>query len=296
MTVPARPFRPVDRDRRRFDLRTTALFFVLLAIILCVLSFVARTAVDIVERRPFWACSLAMVCFAAALTGRSRWRRLSVARCARRATETLEAAAERASDTLRAPAPAPMPAPAEPMAAEAAVAAAPTAPAGVPSGPGVPAPEAAYPGAEPFGPGGAEATVPLDDVVDHVELDPDAFEQAIADLCARDDCRQVEVVGGAGDLGADVTAVTPDGRRVVIQCKRYCDTNKVGSQDMQRFGGTCFTVHEADIAVVVTTSDFTAPALEYAQQCGILCVNGEELSAWTDGTGPRPWDLVGPGV
>ncbi|MBJ6637284.1 restriction endonuclease [Streptomyces sp. DHE7-1] len=135
---------------------------------------------------------------------------------------------------------------------------------------------------------------PLGDVVDHAELDPDAFEQAIADLCVRDHCREVEVVGGAGDLGADVIGVTPDGRRVVIQCKRYCDSNKVGSQDMQRFGGTCYTVHEADVAVVVTTSDFTAPALEYAQQCGILCVNGEELSAWTDGTGPCPWDLVEP--
>jgi len=294
MTVPARPFHPVDRDRRRFDLRTTALFFGLLAIILCVMTFVARTAVDIVERRPLWACSLAMGSFAAALMCRSRWRRLSVARCARRAAETLEAAAETASDTLRAPAPAPalIPAPVESV----DVAVAPTAPAGVPSEAGSPGPEATYPGTGPLGLGGDEPTVPLDDVVDHAELDPDAFEQAIADLCARDDCRQVEVVGGAGDLGADVTAVTPDGRRVVIQCKRYCDTNKVGSQDMQRFGGTCFTVHEADIAVVVTTSDFTAPALEYAQQCGILCVNGAELSAWSDGTGPCPWDRAEPGV
>ncbi|MET9059283.1 restriction endonuclease [Streptomyces antibioticus] len=37
-------------------------------------------------------------------------------------------------------------------------------------------------------------------------LDPEEFERAIADLCARDDCTDVEVVGGAGDLGADVTA------------------------------------------------------------------------------------------
>ncbi|MFF9177194.1 restriction endonuclease [Streptomyces sp. NPDC014793] len=294
MTVPARPFRPVDRDRRRFDLRKTAMFFVLLAIILCVMSFVARTAVGIAERRPLWAFALAMVSLAAVLTGRSRWRRLSVARCARRATETLEAAAERASDTLRAPAPAMVAAPAEPMAAEVTAAVAPTAPVGVPSEADGPGPEVTCPGSGLLGLGGEEATVPLGDVVDHAELDPDAFEQAIADLCVRDHCREVEVVGGAGDLGADVIGVTPDGRRVVIQCKRYCDSNKVGSQDMQRFGGTCYTVHEADVPVVVTTSDFTAPALEYAQQCGILCVNGEELSAWTDGTGPCPWDLVEP--
>jgi restriction endonuclease Mrr len=100
----------------------------------------------------------------------------------------------------------------------------------------------------------------------------------------------VDVVGGAGDLGADVVARTPDGRLVVIQCKRYCDANRVGSQDMQRFGGTCFTVHEADVAVVVTTSDFTAPAAEYAEQCGIVCVDGQELLRWQHGMGPLPWE------
>ncbi|MFB7393564.1 restriction endonuclease [Streptomyces sp. NPDC056191] len=60
-------------------------------------------------------------------------------------------------------------------------------------------------------------------------------------------------------------ALTPDGRRLVIQCKRYRDSNKVGSQDLQRFGGTCFTVHGADVAAVVTTSTFTKPAAGYAK-------------------------------
>ncbi|WP_320784283.1 restriction endonuclease, partial [Streptomyces sp. CRN 30] len=141
-------------------------------------------------------------------------------------------------------------------------------------------------------PAGEEPTVVLADpveAVDYVELDPDGFEEAIADLCLRDACLDVEVVGGACDLGADVVGRTPDGRRMVVQCKRYADGNKVGSQDMQRFGGTCFTVHEADVAVLVTTSDFTAPALDYARQCGIVCVDGDGLRAWTDGTGPVPW-------
>ncbi|WP_328558694.1 restriction endonuclease [Streptomyces coelicoflavus] len=129
---------------------------------------------------------------------------------------------------------------------------------------------------------------------EHEELDPDEFEEAIADLCRRDGCAGVEVVGGAGDLGADVLAVAPDGRRVVIQCKRYSEDNKVGSQDLQRFGGTCFTVHEADLAVLVASTDFTAPAAEYAERCGILCVNGERLRDWCEGGGPAPWELPGP--
>jgi hypothetical protein len=141
----------------------------------------------------------------------------------------------------------------------------------------------------------AEATVDIEGmgvtgVTGYEALEPAAFEEAIADLCARDGCTDVEVVGGAGDLGADVLAVAPNGCRVVIQCKRYADGHKVGSQDMQRFGGTCFTVHAADVAMVVTTSDFTAPAVEYAEQCGIVCVDAERLGEWRSGTGPRPWE------
>ncbi|MFF5979222.1 restriction endonuclease [Streptomyces olindensis] len=126
--------------------------------------------------------------------------------------------------------------------------------------------------------------------VDYNALTAEEFEEAIAALCERDGCSGVEVVGGAGDLGADVVAMAPDGRRVVVQCKHYGDSHRVGSQDLQRFGGTCFTVHEADVAVLVTTSDFTTPAVEYAEQCGIVCVDREALRTWTDGTGPRPWE------
>ncbi|MFE3518579.1 restriction endonuclease [Streptomyces sp. NPDC059166] len=124
---------------------------------------------------------------------------------------------------------------------------------------------------------------------DCTTMDPYAFEEAVAALCRRDGCPDAEVVGGAGDLGADVIATTPDGRRLVVQCKRYTADNKVGSQDLQRFGGTCYAVHGADVAVVVTTSDFTAPALEYAGRCGILCVGLDELTAWGEGAAPPPW-------
>lgn len=135
-------------------------------------------------------------------------------------------------------------------------------------------------------------TAGIDVDIDYDALDPEEFEAAIASLCERDGCSDVEVVGGAGDLGADVLAVSPEGWRVVVQCKRYGDSHRVGSQDMQRFGGTCFTVHEADVAVLVTTSDFTGPAAEYAEQCGIVCVDRQALLSWADGSGPRPWEAV----
>ncbi|WP_063758788.1 restriction endonuclease [Streptomyces sp. NRRL S-340] len=293
MTQPVSRIPRVRRDRR-FDLRTTALFFLLLAILLCVFAFLVRLLLGVVERRPLWAGELALAGTVAVVLFRSRWRRFSAARCARRAARALEEAAERASDSLG-----------ETTAEEAAP---PPAGGGAPAAPDVAAEPArtarggtqGIAGAAPtqavaFAPHPDEEarTVPLDQVAVHAALDPDGFEQAVADLCARDACREAEVVGGAGDLGADVTALAPDGRRVVIQCKHYEEANKVGSQDLQRFGGTCFTIHEADVAAVVTTSDFTAPALEYARQCGIICVNGRDLRAWCDGTGPAPWEWTG---
>ncbi|MFD3533691.1 restriction endonuclease [Streptomyces sp. NPDC058664] len=145
-------------------------------------------------------------------------------------------------------------------------------------------------------PGGPAGVADVPDIgaeaLDHAAVDADGFEHTVAALCVRDGCTAVEVVGGAGDLGADVIAVTMNGRRVVLQCKHYAEDNHVGSQDLQRFGGTCFTIHEADVAVVVTTSAFTAPAVEYAATCGIVCVDGEALAAWTDRTAPAPWDAL----
>ncbi|WP_055695026.1 restriction endonuclease [Streptomyces prasinopilosus] len=268
MAVPVRASRS-GRRSRRFELRSTALYFVLLAVLLILVGTAVRTATAAAERHPGWAVALVLVGAGGVVAVCRRGRRISAARLARRAAEALDEATETAVEALDTPPPAP-----------AAPAAARTAPySGHPD---------------------VERTVPLLDPANEVpgntvrigyeDLDPDEFEQAIAELCRRDGCLDVDVVGGAGDLGADVVARTTDGRLIVIQCKRYCDANRVGSQDMQRFGGTCFTVHGADVAVVVTTSDFTAPAIEYAEQCGIVCMDGQELLRWQSGTGPRPWE------
>ncbi|MFF1442246.1 restriction endonuclease [Streptomyces sp. NPDC058295] len=267
MAVPPHVPQPA-RSPRRFELRSTAVYFVLLALLLTLLGTVARTATAAAEHRPGWAVAIVFVGAAAVLAGWRGQRRFSAARLARRAAKSLEAATETVVETLEA------------------------TPAVVPAGPAGGGPDVAR-------------TIPLDQPLDDLtavteeiryaevdpyELDPYEFEEAIAELCRRDGCTEVEVVGGAGDLGADVVARTPDGRVLVIQCKRYSDTNRVGSQDMQRFGGTCFPVHGAEVAAVVTTGDFTAPAVEYASRCGIVCVDGEDLQLWQDAAGPRPWE------
>lgn len=113
------------------------------------------------------------------------------------------------------------------------------------------------------------------------------FEQWVADLLVRSGFTQVTVSGGAGDLGADVTARAPDGRRVVIQCKRYAVDRRVGSPDVQRFAGTARQLHGADIPAIVTTSTFTQPAVDAAARLGIRLVDRELLARWaTDGLVP----------
>lgn len=120
-------------------------------------------------------------------------------------------------------------------------------------------------------------------------MSPRQFEEAVAYLCQRDGCTQVQVVGGRGDLGADVKAIAPDGRRIVIQCKRYGPANKVGSGDMQKFGGTCYNVHGSQVAALVTTSTFTRDAAAYGQGMRIGLYDVDALAGWASGTGPAPW-------
>ncbi|MEV6071874.1 restriction endonuclease [Nocardia sp. NPDC052001] len=121
-------------------------------------------------------------------------------------------------------------------------------------------------------------------------LTPREFEEALAALCRRDGCVDVRVVGGAGDLGADVLARAPDGRRIVLQAKRYRNDRSVGSQDVQRFGGTARTIHGADVAAVVTTAQgFTPHARAYAAKADIHLMAAKALAAWESRTGPAPW-------
>nr|WP_262987014.1 restriction endonuclease [Streptomyces sp. CBMA156] len=120
-------------------------------------------------------------------------------------------------------------------------------------------------------------------------MTPKAFEHALADLCRRDGCTKVTVVGGAGDLAADVLAVTPTGQRLLIQAKRYGPKTFVGSHDVQKVNGTYRDVHHCDLAAVVTTSSFTKAAAAFCTQVGIRTVDRRALALWADGRGGPPW-------
>ncbi|MFE7351644.1 restriction endonuclease [Streptomyces sp. NPDC057543] len=108
------------------------------------------------------------------------------------------------------------------------------------------------------------------------------FEQHIAGLLRRDDCTGIEVHGGSGNRGADITGYTADGRRLVVQCKNFAPYRSVWSGEMQKFVGTR-TLHRADVAVYVATCPFSREALDIAMQVGVTAVHRGLLEAWSAG-------------
>jgi restriction system protein len=108
------------------------------------------------------------------------------------------------------------------------------------------------------------------------------FEELVAGLCRRDGCTEVRRVGGAGDNGADVVGRLPDGRSLVIQCKRYAPSSTIASRELRDLLGA--RVHfGADLAVFVTTTRFSRPSEAFALQHGILAVHRDHLGLWNNG-------------
>ncbi|MFE1950896.1 restriction endonuclease [Streptomyces sp. NPDC059524] len=110
------------------------------------------------------------------------------------------------------------------------------------------------------------------------------FEQYVAELCRRDGCTKVVVSGRSGDLGADVVGRLPDGRKLVVQCKKYAPDRSVSSQDMQKFVGTARPEHGADVALFVTTCrTFTKAAQGLASRQDVVALHRDLLGAWVKG-------------
>ncbi|MFF7755697.1 restriction endonuclease [Streptomyces sp. NPDC007971] len=110
------------------------------------------------------------------------------------------------------------------------------------------------------------------------------FEGYVAELCRRDGCTKVVVSGKSGDLGADVVGYLADGRKLVVQCKKYAPHRSVSSQDMQKFVGTARLEHGADVALFVTTCrTFTKAALGLALRQDIVALHRDLLGSWVKG-------------
>jgi hypothetical protein len=117
-----------------------------------------------------------------------------------------------------------------------------------------------------------------------LRMTPQQFEHRTAQmLMLLEGCTVERWGGGSGDIAADVIVrlPKPDERRVIIQCKHTSDPDtRISSGVVQQVSGVR-QVHNADVAFVVTTGDFTAPARDVARKLGVGLVNGIAYFGWT---------------
>jgi restriction system protein len=120
------------------------------------------------------------------------------------------------------------------------------------------------------------------------------FEYAVRDLMRRDGCADAVQVGGQGDLGADVKATDPQGRRWVLQCKHRRHGERgaaIGTPELQVLNGTGRPVHRADVVVMVTNGRITQPGRVFARQQRLHLVDRQLLASWAAGSRPL-WELL----
>ncbi|MFJ1594364.1 restriction endonuclease [Kitasatospora albolonga] len=108
------------------------------------------------------------------------------------------------------------------------------------------------------------------------------FEDFVVELCRRDGCTDVRRVGGSHDNGADVLGHLPDGRSMVIQCKRYAPKRKIPSREVRDLLGA--KVHfRVDVAIFVATTYFSGPAEKFAAENDVLAVHRDHFGLWNNG-------------
>ncbi|MEU9779619.1 restriction endonuclease [Streptomyces phaeochromogenes] len=59
------------------------------------------------------------------------------------------------------------------------------------------------------------------------------FEELVASLCRRDGCTEGPAGGRSYDNDADVLGRLPDGRTMVVQCKRYAPSSTIASRELR---------------------------------------------------------------
>lgn len=109
-------------------------------------------------------------------------------------------------------------------------------------------------------------------------MDPYDFEHLVAETY-RSLGYQALQVGRSGDHGVDVRLLAPDGKRWVVQCKRY--SNTVGESVIRELYGTMVS-EKAGRAVLITTAQITTPARDWARGKPIDLVDGPDFLKMMD--------------
>jgi Holliday junction resolvasome RuvABC ATP-dependent DNA helicase subunit len=96
------------------------------------------------------------------------------------------------------------------------------------------------------------------------------LERLVTALLSRMDFR-AEMTKATGDGGIDIVAFLDKpitGGKYLFQCKRYAPDNLVGAATVREFYGAV-TAENAVKGILITTSDFTAQAREFADRVGV---------------------------
>ncbi|MCP4705820.1 MAG: hypothetical protein GY865_14570 [candidate division Zixibacteria bacterium] len=108
-----------------------------------------------------------------------------------------------------------------------------------------------------------------------LSLDPKEFENIVAKMYSNMGYKVIQTKF-SNDRGKDAIA-TKNGKKYLIECKRYALGKNIGRPPMQKFFAAMFE-EKADGGIFVTTSDFASTGVKYASENKIKLINGEELS------------------
>lgn len=106
------------------------------------------------------------------------------------------------------------------------------------------------------------------------------FEEHVAGLMRTHGYTKVTVVGGAEDGGVDVRAQAPDGRPVVVQCKRW--RRPVPPNEVRAFLGALARSYRGCTGMLVASNGFTEAAAREADGAMVL-VDRHGLALWMRG-------------
>ena len=113
-------------------------------------------------------------------------------------------------------------------------------------------------------------------------ISPSEFEEFSRHFLQRYGFTKMQVTSSGRDGGIDVKGSLKIGiaeMGVAAQCKRYCESNKVGRPDISQFRGDI--TGEFEQGIFITTSSFTKEATEISFKPGcvpIILIDGEQLA------------------
>lgn len=113
------------------------------------------------------------------------------------------------------------------------------------------------------------------------EVDPEEFEVLSKMILVRQlDTKSLQVTAFQQDDGIDIEGVIDEGvitAQVGVQVKRYGEGNTVSNKYIHRFHGA-LSQGNHQIGTYITSSSFTKPAVEAAEDLQICLVDGETLA------------------